>query len=45
MSHDPQLAQAVNIWRGGKTIPVTLWATLSARGYDMYRLENRHLDN
>lgn len=45
MHHDPQLARAVSVWRSGNPIPADLWAVLAARGYDMHRLEDRHLNN
>lgn len=43
-SHDPDLARAVSIWNAGNFIPADLWAVLSARGYNMGRLEAIHLN-
>jgi|GEM_PF-5888816 len=41
---DPQLTEAIIIWRSGRLVPSDLWATLAARGYNMARLEAQHFD-
>lgn len=43
-SHDPELAHAVNLWSHGRIIPSELWAKLTARGYNMHRLEALHFN-
>ncbi len=38
----PALTTAISLWRAGRAIPLTLYATLREEGYDVPSLERFH---
>lgn len=44
-SHSPEvpaLTTAISLWRAGRAIPLTIYATLREEGYDVPSLERHH---